>query len=255
MVPYFAKDANVEIHSISELRNIAIGNINETYQASDSVISNLNAAENEISALPKEKMYIFDSNGKKVYEKNGKEYSVTVSEKRAKTFSNKILTHNHPADGSESMSALSGLDIEFAMRFNLKQIRAVSLDEIGVVTRPEIGWGDYKTVVQMYESLKKEFGLKEAMKIYTNSPGKKVSISLSNKHFIEINKRLAEHFGYKFETIKLIKIVKSFSKSEPEYTENYSDNNKMIIIDDSELYGVTFTSDEISEMMNQFSPL
>ena len=109
--------------------------------------------EMEIVDLPKERAVLFDDWGDVIFEKEGKEREVSLSEIYFMA-RDKVLTHNHPGGGS-----LSPADIAFMFRVGLKEIRAVGR-EVGYVYRAwivgEPSWSEIEEFIQFYNSKHKE---------------------------------------------------------------------------------------------------
>ncbi len=105
--------------------------------------------EMEIVDLPKERAVLFDDWGDVIFEKEGTERQVDLSEIYFMA-RNKVLTHNHPGGGS-----LSPADIALMIRVRLREIRAVGR-EVGYVYRAwivgEPSWSEVEKFVRFYES-------------------------------------------------------------------------------------------------------
>ena len=69
----------------------------------------------------KEKAVVYDDEGKVFFEKEGEAGSVDFTNKEAKLFKGKTLSHNHPSNTSFSEG-----DIKFAMKYKLKEMRVIT---------------------------------------------------------------------------------------------------------------------------------
>lgn len=94
-----------------------------------------------------EQLNAVDENGNVIFKKNGTKNRVKVSNEEMKLFKDKVLTHNHPYDGSLGQGLasrigvpLSGSDIATAMKSDAKEIRASAQGYVYSVKRPKGGW-------------------------------------------------------------------------------------------------------------------
>ncbi len=82
----------------------------------------LRQKENEISKLGYEKCYVFDKNGKQIFEKSGEKNLIRFApEEINKIKQSKVFIHNHPSGGSFSPD-----DIKFAYFLDVKEMRIAS---------------------------------------------------------------------------------------------------------------------------------
>jgi len=79
------------------------------------------AKEDTIVHLDHEKCFVFDSSGKTVFQKEGKESSIFLTKEEAEKLRNRVFTHNHPGGASFSWA-----DIDTLWKTGLKEIRAVT---------------------------------------------------------------------------------------------------------------------------------
>jgi len=116
----------------------------------------VNQLEAKIRNRKTEKGYVIDSNGRVVGEStNGTAHRARF---RASDFKkDAILTHNHPTEGANSglygtMAGRIGVpfsaqDVKNAVRFDLKEVRAVTPTYTYSIRRPKGGWGDARTAI------------------------------------------------------------------------------------------------------------
>ena len=91
------------------------------------------------SITKREEGFAVDSEGRKIWAKPGNEDTIIVDpDDRIKMMNdgNCVLTHNHPVTGGPFSSA----DVLFAIKTNLKEIRAVGKDFTYSMQRPAGGW-------------------------------------------------------------------------------------------------------------------
>ena len=114
----------------------------------------INQLESKIRNRKTEKAYIVGNNGEVLGE------SVSGSRSRARLrvtdlmkAKDAIMTHNHPnAEMGGTLAAQIGLpfshtDLERAVEFDMKEIRAVTPNYTYSIRRPEGGWGDKREVM------------------------------------------------------------------------------------------------------------
>lgn len=114
-------------------------------------------AEAEISTLPYERAYVFDSDGVVLLAKDGGKDYVAFSVDERTLMKDSIFTHNHPTIGG----SFSIDDIRMAAASDVSEMRAVGKTYFHSMTRPKAGWPhpdqlefEYRMVE---EQVKKEF--------------------------------------------------------------------------------------------------
>lgn len=120
----------------------------------------VNQLESKIRNRKTEKGYVIGANGEIIAE------SVKSSKSAARFYTrdlerskDAILTHNHPnADMGGTMAARIGLpfsdqDVRNAIRFDQKEVRAVTPNYTYSIRRPKGGWGDEAQKQKLYRAL------------------------------------------------------------------------------------------------------
>jgi len=238
LIPYFPKE------NIESVRNKATENINN-YYAPD-LTSNLVKYEDEIADLKKGKLYIVDKNGNMLYTKTGSSSKIKINKDVLSKIKDNIITHNHTMGNP----AFSSSDISLAIKFNAKQMRAVSgkTNQIGIMTRPKNGWGniDYNNIAKLYEQVDQQIALENSSKILSE---KLDSAKAELEHYINVNKRISEQLGYKFNVVDLKRIKKSMKF----YKSAVNDiMDEPIIIDDSILKTKHYTKEKLKELFDYY---
>ena len=159
---------------------------------------NILGTERSIRRKRDEELHVFDSKGNFVRSIQGKDTKVNVSN----IPENSIITHNHPrALGRKGVysigNSFSADDINTAVTFNAKEIRAVTPTYTFSVKRPKKGWGATPYEVrrafnEIYDEVSREFGSYVSRRSYSYSAVSRAE----TRHFHEINKRLARRFGW-----------------------------------------------------------
>lgn len=151
----------------------------------------LEAMENEISQYPVEHAGIFDSSGKLVFRKtsNAKSYVEFTKEETA-LMKDMFLTHNHPA-GSWG---LSEADVNLALAFNLAEMRAVTKDQVSVLSRPTGGWG----AVPLMEAFRKVEAMVYSQQMAKVKAGTMTLAEANQRHYFEVWSIVAKQFGWEF---------------------------------------------------------
>lgn len=149
-------------------------------------------AENEIKGEKNEHAILFNDDGSIAFQKEGTGHGVTFNGKRA---TDKVMTHNHPGPDAPFSSS----DLRDAVKFNMKEMRAVSRNYTFSVKRPKGGWGDVnpESVMRTYGSIKRQVAKEWAPrfeKVSSGAPMRKEYF----KSQIEVQNRLAKKYGWNF---------------------------------------------------------
>jgi hypothetical protein len=149
-------------------------------------------AEKGIKDNKNETAVIFDENGKEVFRKEGTRTGVSYPGKYG---TDRIMTHNHPGPDAPFSSS----DLRDAVKFNMKEMRAVSRNYTFSVKRPKGGWGDVnpESVMRTYGSIKRQVAKEWAPrfeKVSSGAPMRKEYF----KSQIEVQNRLAKKYGWNF---------------------------------------------------------
>lgn len=149
-------------------------------------------AENEIKGEKNEHAILFNDDGSIAFQKEGTGHGVTFNGKRA---TDKVMTHNHPGPDAPFSSS----DLRDAVKFNMKEMRAVSRNYTFSVKRPKGGWGDVnpESVMRTYGSIKRQVAKEWDSRISSASSGAGVRKEYF-KSQIEVQRRVAKKFGWDF---------------------------------------------------------
>lgn len=162
---------------------------------------NILSTERSIRRKKDEELHVFDSKGNFVKSFQGEGAGVNgVS--ISSIPENSILTHNHPrALGRKGVysigNSFSADDVNTAVTFNAKEIRAVTPTYTFSIKRPKNGWGASpaeatRAFNKIYDEVSREFGSYVSRRSYSYSAVSRAE----TRHFHEINKRLAKRFGW-----------------------------------------------------------
>ena len=115
----------------------------------DNFSKSIQTRENELKGLrTNEQLFALDENGGHLGEATGTKSEVKIPQEltdKLKAHGNATLTHNHPGGTSFSMA-----DVMYAQQANLKEIRAVGVDQpfLYILKRPKEGWPDRDTLLK-----------------------------------------------------------------------------------------------------------
>jgi hypothetical protein len=115
----------------------------------DNFSKSIQTRENELKGLrTNEQLFALDENGGHLGEATGMKSEVKIPQEltdKLKAHGNATLTHNHPGGTSFSMA-----DVMYAQQANLKEIRAVGVDQpfLYILKRPKEGWPDRDTLLK-----------------------------------------------------------------------------------------------------------
>jgi len=114
----------------------------------------LRQKEEEIAYLPYERAYVFDQDGNIVFSKDGERSQVSFTPDEVSLIKGKnlIFTHNHPALGV----SFSWADVNFAVRTDLAEMRAVGKEYVHSIKRPAAGWPDINVLYAHYRLANEE---------------------------------------------------------------------------------------------------
>lgn len=168
-----------------------------------------------------EELTVFNNNGKQVFHKQGKGAKVQLNifdalalQMTGQKEGDLIATHNHPRGIPKDKfgnigHSFSGADIDMMVGHNFKEMRAATPTFTYSLKRPEGGWGASPSEIKrVMERITKEVN-DEAFKhdykrdrLEVKELKRQVQWSTSDRTdvwvFNEINKRLAEHFGWEY---------------------------------------------------------
>ena len=149
-------------------------------------------AESEIKNNKYETAIIFNDDGSIAFKKEGTKMGVSYD---GRLETNKVMTHNHPGPDAPFSSS----DLRDAVKFNTKEIRAVSRNFTYSMKRPKGGWGDVKpdAVMRTYSQVKRQVAKEWAPKfdkVASGAPMRKEYF----KSQIEVQRRIAKKFGWDF---------------------------------------------------------
>jgi len=160
---------------------------------------NILGVEKNIRYYKDEQLHIFDAKGDELHMMQGK--GAGVDHDGWKIPANTIMTHNHPRALAEKGikrigNSFSIEDITTAVRFNAKEIRAVTPTYTFSMKRPAGGWGvSPREVEKEYKRLKRKQSKKsdkyEASKGYSKTSGDRTYVT----YFHQIMKGLSGKFG------------------------------------------------------------
>lgn len=160
--------------------------------------------ENLIRRNKDESLHAIDGNGKEIISIGGKGAAVKYTEQQGKMFKDKILTHNHPrsigATGIKSIgNSFSKEDIITAVRFDAKEIRAVTPTYTFSVKRPKGGWGgNYKEIAESFSNANKLVH-KDMLSYLDKRNWTEQSIARAEvTHFDRVMKRMANQYGWRY---------------------------------------------------------
>ena len=149
-------------------------------------------AESEIKNQTNETVVIFNDDGSVAFRKDGTRMGVTYDGRKS---TDKVMTHNHPGPDAPFSSS----DLRDAVKFNQKEVRAVSRNYTYSMKRPQGGWGSVKSdaVMRTYSTIKRQVAKEWDSRISSASSGAGVR-SEYFKSQIEVQRRVAKKFGWDF---------------------------------------------------------
>jgi hypothetical protein len=149
-------------------------------------------AESEIKNQTNETVVIFNDDGSVAFRKDGTRMGVTYDGRKS---TDKVMTHNHPGPDAPFSSS----DLRDAVKFNQKEVRAVSRNYTYSMKRPQGGWGSVKpdAVMRTYSTIKRQVAKEWDSRISSASSGAGVRTEYF-KSQIEVQRRLAKKFGWDF---------------------------------------------------------
>ena len=149
-------------------------------------------AESEIKNQTNETVVIFNDDGSVAFRKDGTRMGVTYDGRKS---TDKVMTHNHPGPDAPFSSS----DLRDAVKFNQKEVRAVSRNYTYSMKRPQGGWGSVKpdAVMRTYSTIKRQVAKEWDSRISSASSGAGVR-SEYFKSQIEVQRRVAKKFGWDF---------------------------------------------------------
>lgn len=106
----------------------------------EKMMKNIVGYEDTIANKDIEWARVFTADGDIITTKSGSKDQLDLGESPE----NSIVTHNHPTEKGEEKAKLtfSGLDLQYAVYYNVKEIRAVSKNYVFSMKRPKNGWGE-----------------------------------------------------------------------------------------------------------------
>ena len=149
-------------------------------------------AESEIKNQTNETVVIFNDDGSVAFRKDGTRMGVTYDGRKS---TDKVMTHNHPGPDAPFSSS----DLRDAVKFNQKEVRAVSRNYTYSMKRPQGGWGSVKpdAVMRSYSTIKRQVAKEWDSRISSASSGAGVRTEYF-KSQIEVQRRVAKKFGWDF---------------------------------------------------------
>lgn len=149
-------------------------------------------AEGEIKNQTNETVVIFNDDGSVAFRKDGTRMGVTYDGRKS---TDKVMTHNHPGPDAPFSSS----DLRDAVKFNQKEVRAVSRNYTYSMKRPQGGWGSVKpdAVMRTYSTIKRQVAKEWDSRISSASSGAGVRTEYF-KSQIEVQRRLAKKYGWSF---------------------------------------------------------
>ena len=149
-------------------------------------------AESEIKGEKNEHVVIFNDDGSVSFTKEGTRGGVTYDGRKS---TDKVMTHNHPGPDAPFSSS----DLRDAVKFNQKEVRAVSRNYTYSMKRPKGGWGDVKpdAVMRTYSQVKRQVAKEWAPKFDKVAGG----APMRKEYFksqIEVQRRVAKKYGWDF---------------------------------------------------------
>ena len=148
--------------------------------------------ENEIRNNKYETTVILNDDGSVAFRKEGTRMGVTYE---GRLGTNKVVTHNHPGVDAPFSSS----DLRDAVKFNEKEIRAVSRNFTFSMKRPKEGWGDVKpdAIMRTYSTIKRQVAKEWESKFKKVRSGAPMRKEYFNSQ-IEVQKRIAKKYGWEF---------------------------------------------------------
>ena len=148
--------------------------------------------ENEIKGQKNETVVILNDDGTVAFRKDGSRMGVTYDGRHA---INKVMTHNHPGPDVPFSSS----DLRDAVKFNMKEIRAVSQNYTYSMKRPENGYGNVKpdSVMRTYGTIKRQVA-KEYAPRFDKTTGGAETRKLYFESQVEVQRRIAKKYGWEF---------------------------------------------------------
>ena len=102
---------------------------------------------------------IFDSKGSITAVRRGTTSTVVFSDEEELLATDHIVTHNHPNGG-----CLSDIDLSFAFRVNLIELRAVAGKKVHRILKPVKGWPQLHTLTERWDSEQRKVRHKRKLK-------------------------------------------------------------------------------------------
>jgi len=145
---------------------------------------------------------IFEDDGTIVLERKGQKRRVSFTEEELELSKDKIFTHNHPSgwyakEGSFGRigSSFSAPDVLLAIKYDMKEMRAVTPLIRFSMKRPADGWPSLSDAKMEYNRLNMEISQENYSRIES---GTLTRGQASSTHYHEIWKRFAKRFGIEY---------------------------------------------------------
>lgn len=145
---------------------------------------------------------IFEDDGTIVLERKGQKRRVSFTEEELELSKDKIFTHNHPSgwyakEGSFGRigSSFSAPDVLLAIKYDIKEMRAVTPLIRFSMKRPADGWPSLSDAKMEYNRLNMEISQENYSRIES---GTLTRGQASSTHYHEIWKRFAKRFGIEY---------------------------------------------------------
>jgi len=177
-------------------------------------VATLKKLEDKNRLRKTEQANFVDEDGNVYFSKNGSKSRVKFYPYEAQLMEDKIMTHNHPQEGtfgsglaSQIGIPINGVDVSVAMKYNAKEVRASAQGYVFSVKRPKGGWqGNPDEVAKDFQSafnssrafLYKYVGGAKTDKEAYNRQGR-YNVGRQN----EIMRKLAKKYGFIYSRAKM----------------------------------------------------
>lgn len=159
--------------------------------------------EQEIRLNKDESLYFYNSKGELLASLQGKGTSVNAG-KDFVAPTNAIMVHNHPSaldkTGIKRIgNSFSGIDMVSAVRYNAREMRAVTPTYTFSMKRPKGGWGatpeEVRRVYQRYnEQVRYDFTRYVDRRGYSETAQRRAEVM----HWHRVNQLVSKYFGWKY---------------------------------------------------------